>query len=286
MDLNLTHLRYFVSAAKLGGLAASAKENHVTQSAVSQGIRKLEEALGCDLLIHQKNRFKLTQEGEALLSKAESLFVQVMELKEHLRSTANEISGDVTLATSATIAQFVLPSVIKKARDSHPLLKPVIQIGDVAFILNEVKKGRAELGIVIDDGNVRDVEKKLIQEGVFCCVQSSSQKYSDKAPFMATRESPGVEELKKIYKKKFSKLPEIAVEVESWEAIIGMVQQGLGVGFVPDLVLSQHQNIKEVAHLAELGQKIKYKTYLIHKGEHQLSRQGKVFYQKLLSTLA
>ncbi|WP_413612682.1 LysR family transcriptional regulator [Bdellovibrio sp. HCB-110] len=287
MDFNLTHLRYFVSAAKLGGLAASAKENHVTQSAVSQAIRKLEEALGCDLLIHQKNRFKLTSEGEALLLRAEGLFLQISELKDHIKTTKAEIGGEVPIATATPIAQFILPKVIGSVKETHSQLQPVIQIGDVPFILNEVKTGRAEIGIVIDDGNIRGVEKKLLHEGYFCCVAESSYRFSEKKmQFLVTRESPGIEELKKAYKKKYASAPEISVAVESWEAIVAMAQYGLGIGFVPELILSHYSNIKEISALADLGKKTKYKTYVIHRGENQLSRQGKVFYQTLLSTVS
>lgn len=65
--LNLNNLRYFYDAAEAEGISEAARRNFVTQSAVSQGIQKLEMALGISLITHQRNCFKLTAEVSANL---------------------------------------------------------------------------------------------------------------------------------------------------------------------------------------------------------------------------
>lgn len=283
MELNLNHLRYFISAAKAGGLGASAKAHNVSQSAISQAIRKLEEALGCELLIHNRNSFKLTKEGEYLVENSEGLFKQIDFLKDQIQSLNNEVAGKVLLSTSSTVAQFLLPAIVKDLKAQYPKLQLYVSVGDVAFIVSEVKSGRAELGIVIDDGHFAGLERKLLKEGSFTCITSSEVKASVKKPeFLVTRESPGVEELRQVYKKKFHSEPVIAVEVESWEAIVSMAQMGLGVGFVPEFILDYHSKIKVIPQLEDLGKKIRYKMFVVHKGAHQLSRQTEAFLKVLV----
>ncbi|WP_373998509.1 LysR family transcriptional regulator [Bdellovibrio bacteriovorus] len=283
MELNLNHLRYFISAAKAGGLGASAKAHNVSQSAISQAIRKLEEALGCELLIHNRNSFKLTKEGDYLVENSEGLFKQIDFLKDQIQSLNNEVAGKVLLSTSSTVAQFLLPSIVKDLKAPYPKLQLHVSVGDVAFIVSEVKSGRAELGIVIDDGHFAGLERKLLKEGSFACITSSEVKASIKKPeFLVTRESPGAEELRQVYKKKFHSEPAIAVEVESWEAIVSMAQMGLGVGFVPEFILDYHAKIKVVPQLEDLGKKIRYKMFVVHKGAHQLSRQAEAFLKVLV----
>ncbi|WP_413569061.1 LysR family transcriptional regulator [Bdellovibrio sp. HCB117] len=282
MELNLNHLKYFISAAKAGGLGASAKAHNVSQSAISQAIRKLEESLGCDLLIHSRNSFKLTKEGEYLVENSESIFKQIDFLKDQIQSLNSEVAGRVTLATSSTVAQFLLPSLLKDLKTRYPKIQLHVTIGDVAFIVGEVKSGRAELGIVIDDGHFAGLERKLLKEGSFACITSAEIKASFKKPeFLVTRESPGVEELRQVYKKRFHSEPAIGVEVESWEAIVSMAQMGLGVGFIPEFILDYHSKVKVIPQLEELGKKIRYKMYVVHKGAHQLSRQAEAFLEVL-----
>ena len=74
IPLNLTHLKYFLDAVKQGSITASAKINHVSQSAISQGITRLEERFGCHLLAHQPKRFKVTDEGLKLFENSKRFF--------------------------------------------------------------------------------------------------------------------------------------------------------------------------------------------------------------------
>jgi DNA-binding transcriptional LysR family regulator len=63
MNISLTHLLYFRDAANLGSVAAAARKNFVTPSAVSQAIKNLESTFSVKLLGHNKRTFVLTDEG-------------------------------------------------------------------------------------------------------------------------------------------------------------------------------------------------------------------------------
>jgi DNA-binding transcriptional LysR family regulator len=60
LPLNLIYLKYFCNAVRQGSISASARENFVSQSAISHGIGQLEKSLGKELMTHQTNRFKPT----------------------------------------------------------------------------------------------------------------------------------------------------------------------------------------------------------------------------------
>ena len=64
---NLIYLKYFIDSAESNSVSEAARKNFVTQSCVSQGIKKLEQTLKIDLTMHLRNRFKLTEEGEIVL---------------------------------------------------------------------------------------------------------------------------------------------------------------------------------------------------------------------------
>ena len=71
---NLIYLKYFIDAAESNSVSESAKKNFVTQSCVSQGIKKLEQTLKVDLTMHLRNRFKLTEEGKIIFIKGKQVF--------------------------------------------------------------------------------------------------------------------------------------------------------------------------------------------------------------------
>lgn len=275
---NLYHIQYFITAARLGSVAAAAQALSVSQPAISQGIKKLEEIFECELLIHSKNRFKITPEGQHLLEKSTEVFGALDTLKQGLKGLKAQISGPLRIATSSSSAQTTLPGLITKFSKLHPEARPMVSIGTALEIVNQVKNGRAEIGIVVDDGSVRGVSVQVLHEGHFQCVMSSRLSAEKlKHHFIATQERPGVEELKKAYQKKYDEDPYIKIEVENWEAIAEMARQGMGIGFIPDMIAASWKGVKPVEDLEDIGKKITYKLMLIHSGEHQLSKQALAF---------
>jgi len=274
---NLYHLQYFITAARLGSVAMAAQTLNVSQPAVSQGIKKLEEVFECELLVHSKNRFKITSQGQYLLDKSSELFGVLDHLKSHLHGMKDQVTGPLRIATSSSAAQSTLPAMITELSRKYPKVRPMLSIGTAQEIVSHVKSGRAELGIVIDDGSVRGVEVMLLHEGCFQCVVSARSSATLKHEFIATQERPGAEELKKAYLKKFKKVASIKIEVENWEAIAEMASQGLGIGFVPDFIANSWKGIKTLDALSEIGKKTTYQLMLIHSGKHQLSLQARAF---------
>ena len=278
---NLYHIRYFQTAAELGGIAAAAKKLGVSQPAISQAIRKLEEVLECPLLIHTRNRFKLTEEGKLLVHKSESLMKLVTELKGDLKGLKKEPSGVLTIATSSSVAFYFLPALLKSLTDAYPKIRPSLQLGNAQDIIGLVRGGQCELGILIDDGGLSGLERKLLRKGSFRCITANNAPPSQSPRFLVTRESPGLYELSKAYRRHSGKNAEIAMEVESWEVIARMAELGLGVAFVPDFIASHQSGVKVLSSMTAWSQKIEYRMFLLHQGDHQLSPNAQLFMKAL-----
>src|SRR3954466_15863617 len=88
--LDLELLRSFVSVVDAGGFTRAGERVHRTQSTVSQQTRRLEEALGCPLLLRNGKQVTLTEEGERLLSYARRL----LALAEEARDVVARPNGD------------------------------------------------------------------------------------------------------------------------------------------------------------------------------------------------
>lgn len=280
---NLYHLRYFKTAAELGGIAAAAKKLGVSQPAISQAIRKLEEVLQCELMIHTRNRFKLTEEGKLLVKKTADLDVFFEGLKNELLGLQAEPTGSLTIAASSSVAFYLLPPLLQRITQKHPKIRPSVQIGNTQEIVNKVKSGECEIGVLFDDGGPIALEKKLLHRGSFRCVISEEASAKSEDGFLVTRESPGLFELQKAYRKQHGKEAGIKMEIENWEVLAEMARLGLGIAFLPDFIASRQNGTKIVASMNTWAQKVDYRLCQIHQGQHQLSNVAQIFVNELKS---
>ncbi len=290
-DPNIYHLRYFLDAANLGSVAAAAKKNHVSQSAVSQAIRKLEESMDCSLIGHSKNQFKLTSEGLVALESIKQILDSVTNMKAKLAGAKDEAEGPLTFATLRSLALVLLPDVMSTLQKNYPKIQPILKIGHTKNILEQVIAGEIEVGLVVDNRAISGVHKHVLHEGTFRCVVGSA--FADNVKnmgFLVTEEKPGVNELKKTYKERYKKSHvKIAMVVESWEVIARFASAGLGIGMIPDFVAASVPDLKLVEVQHDLAQKIRYKIVLITKKSlspnakvlaHELNRETEKLFHK------
>ncbi|QDK37993.1 LysR family transcriptional regulator [Bdellovibrio sp. NC01] len=274
MEPNLYHLRYFLDAVRLGGVAAAAQKNRVSQSAVSQAIKKLEDSLGATLLVHSKNQFKVSPEGLRLLESMEGVLDSVRVLRSVLAGAQEENAGPLSMATLRSLALVLFPGVMSSLQKNHQKIEPVLKIGHTKNILEQVLDGEIEVGVVMDNKALRGVDKYILHEGHFCCVIGKGFKDQYKTlGFLATEEKPGVAEVRKLYKNRYKKTAPVSMIVESWEVIARFASEGLGIGFVPDFVAASVPHLQLTEVYSEFAHKIKYKIVLISKGDLSANAQ-------------
>lgn len=95
--LDRHHLEIIRATEEQGSVTAAASKLHLTQSALSHSIRKLEEELGVNIWIREGRGLRLTQPGEYLLAAANRLLPQFSHIEEHLRQFAQEERGTLRI---------------------------------------------------------------------------------------------------------------------------------------------------------------------------------------------
>lgn len=105
MKLNYHHLYYFWKVARTGHLTRAAESLHISQSALSGQIRKLEESLGHDLFIREGRRLKLSEAGRMAFSYAEEIFRQGEELSALFASGAQPNREVLRIGAVATLSR-------------------------------------------------------------------------------------------------------------------------------------------------------------------------------------
>jgi DNA-binding transcriptional LysR family regulator len=119
--LDLALLRSFVAVVETGGATRAAERVHLTQAAVSQQIKRLEESLDAPLFDRDRRRLKLTDAGERLLGHARRMLALNDEVWSMM--TAPDFVGEVRLGVPHDLADPFMPPVLRKFRQDWPRVR-------------------------------------------------------------------------------------------------------------------------------------------------------------------
>ncbi|MEM6886860.1 MAG: LysR family transcriptional regulator [Pseudomonadota bacterium] len=120
-NLDVTTLRSFVAVADAGGVTRAAGYLHLTQSAVSMQLKRLEEMLGVELLDRSGRTIALTSAGEQLLVYARRMVALNDEVIDRLTDHAYE--GEIVLGVPHDIVYPAIPQVLKQFHAAFPRVK-------------------------------------------------------------------------------------------------------------------------------------------------------------------
>lgn len=118
--MNLERLRTLHAVATYGSVTAAADTLHVTASAVSQQLGKLEREIGQKLLEPNGRGVRLTDAAQLLVGHTGRILSLVEEAQADLEAHRDQVVGHVTIAAFATAARGIMPPVLRAARDRHP----------------------------------------------------------------------------------------------------------------------------------------------------------------------
>ena len=246
--MELRDLRYFVAVAQHRNVSRAAEQLHVSQPALSEQIRKLEEELGTPLFARTSRGVDLTEAGETLLGRARTLLAQADEAADAVRTLAHGVAGTLTLGFIDSAALGIVPPLLRRFTQAYPNVKLDVRELGTRSQLEALRSGELDVGIV--RGPVWDAElqgTRIATETLL--VALPAQHALANAPVVAMRalrdegfisypaeRGAGLYEemLRLCHDAGFD--PRIAQEANEIYTICGMVAGGLGVAIVPESV--------------------------------------------------
>lgn len=150
MKVDFDGLQAFVCVAELGSFVKAAQQLHLTQTALTRRIQKLESLLETRLLDRSTRRVEMTVTGREFLPQARNLVLDATRALERVRDKALTGQGHFTLACVPSLTTHVLPLLIKAYAQSHP--GNTLRLHDASShdVRAAVLDGQAELGIAIN----------------------------------------------------------------------------------------------------------------------------------------
>ena len=164
---SLNHLAAFEAAARHRSFTRAAGELNVTQPAISQSIRKLEEAIGMPLFIRRHRSLSLTTAGEMLADDVTEGFSRILSTVRHLKRLST--SDHVTLSVSTAFANYWMVPRLQSFRREHPSVDLRLQTTDKDL---DLAQEGISLGVRRGLGEWRGYAAGLIAEERLCAVAS------------------------------------------------------------------------------------------------------------------
>ena len=243
MVLPLHQLRLFSAVAERRGFSRAAEALHISQPAVSKGVRELEEQLGAALLERGPGGVRLTDAGARLAARARDLFAIERAAEEEMRALRGLERGSLRIGASTTIATYHLPPVLAAFQARHPGVVLRLTSANTWAVLDLL--ARREIDVALVEGPVEDSAftvtpwrqermvfvvapaHRLIQRGGVAMPADLGEEV-----FVVREPGSGTREVAERVLAEAGIAPRRTLEVGSTEAIKQLVAAGLGVAIV------------------------------------------------------
>jgi LysR family cyn operon transcriptional activator len=246
--MEIRNLRSFLAVAETAHFTRAARKVHLSQSTLSHQIKELEQEIGVPLFDRGGRQVRLTAAGMILREHARRAIRTLDEAIPAIGEVESLSRGQVSVGVVQVLDSLLVPSVIAHFTGAHPGIGIRVERLWQRDIESAVRSGDIDLGICLDPPKIQGVVLDILAETPFALIVADTD-------LLAGRRSLGVEELgqvplilfppkgswlRQLTDETFSESriePTCSIEMDSVEAVLATVKQGLGVAFLPVAVL-------------------------------------------------
>lgn len=249
MSLNLHLLRLFTTVVRTGSFSRAAVTLHISQPAISKGVRDFELQVGCRLLNRTPKGVRPTQEGRALARHADELFAIERAAENELLSLRNLDSGSLRIGASTTIATYMIAQYLGTFYRQYPGIELHLVSANTRDIADKMIAHDVDIALV--EGPVSDDElfSKPWRTDVMSLVTSPEHRFAQSThgidaaalndEILILREpGSGSREVVAQALNERNVHPKQTLEIGSTEAIKQAVAAGLGTSIVSRVTIS------------------------------------------------
>lgn len=162
MNYSLRQLRVLVTVAQARSFSRAGEIIGLSQSAVSHSVKELETQTGVKLLDRTTREVVLTEAGQQLATRLERLLDELNSTLRDVGRLGQQLSGTVRVAASQTISAHLIPQCIAESNHRYPDIDFVLHDRPQQWVLESIRQGEVDFGIVIDPGAVSDLECEVV----------------------------------------------------------------------------------------------------------------------------
>lgn len=246
MNMNIQKYMAFVKTVEYGSFTKAAEILSYSQSGISRMINDLEKEWKVVLLERGKSGVKLTSDGMKLLPYAKNVCREYEKLQMEVDELSGLQSGLIRIGTFSSVATHWLPNIIREFQKTYPNIDYELLLGDYTEIEGWIADGRVDCGF-LRLPTYPEFETIFLEQDRLLAIlpEDHSLAQLEKVPVAALCDEPFML-LEKGAKTEVSEIFERCgltpkVHFTTWDdyAIMSMVESGLGISILPELILKR-----------------------------------------------
>ena len=289
MDINYELYKVFYHVATTLSFSEASRQLYISQSAVSQSVKTLEKKLGTPLFIRSTKSVQLTPEGETLLRHIEPAIQLIRQGEINLMEAGSLGGGQLRIGATDTICRYLLIPYLNQYHKLYPKVHIRIMNQTSLKCVDLLESGQVDL-IVTNYPNSRMGNREQIQvisefHDVFTASRAhypqlenrrvSLKEIQNYPILMLDRHSTTNEFLHQMFRREQLELiPEI--ELDSNDVLLDLASIGLGLAFVPEYCLTDHNKLYPIRLAEEMPSR---KLVLATSGNVPITQAAREFLQ-------
>lgn len=256
MNIDLELYRVFYVVAKNKHMTKASEELHISQPAISQSIKKLEDQLGGALFLRSNKGMELTEEGKMFYDYVKGALELINNAENEFTAFKDLSKGEIKIGCSTTLTKLILIDVLRDFHIEHPNITIDITNDLTSNLINDLKLGKLDL-VIFNESNIK--EKNLNLEKIKELKQGfiyNHEYFTDdintfedlmKYPLILQKKESNSRKLLDSILFNSGIILEPKMEVVSQELITEFTNIGLGIGYsIINLAKKNHKNLKEL----------------------------------------
>lgn len=246
MDMNILKYMAFIRTVEYGSFTKAAEILNYSQSGISRMIHDLEQEWKVTLLERSRAGVRLTSDGMKLLPHAKNLCSEYQKLQMQVDELNGLQSGLIRIGTFSSVATHWLPNIIREFQKDYPNIDYELLLGDYTEIEEWIADGRVDCGFLRLPTR-KDFETIFLEQDNLMVVLPENHPLADCEQFPVTAlcndpfmllEKGAKAEVSEIFER-HNLMPK--VHFTTWDdyAIMSMVESGLGISILPQLILKR-----------------------------------------------
>jgi LysR family transcriptional regulator, nitrogen assimilation regulatory protein len=254
--MDLKQLEYFVSVAELGSFTRAAIELDVAQPALSRQIRLLEVELRQNLLIRNGRGAVPTEAGKLLLEHGRGILHQVTLAREELSATRGALTGRVSIGLPPSLSRLITVPLTHAFREALPQAQLSLTEGFSLLMYEGLRVGSLDMAVLYNPENSPGLEMTPLHEEELVLISPRAGQRPGPAKDRLSISLSSVADLPLILPSRrnafrilierelmgIGRKPKISLEVDGLNAILNLVEEGLGHGVLPAYTLNKFDN--------------------------------------------
>lgn len=256
MNVNLELYKTFYVVAKYKHMTKASEELHVSQPAISQAIKKLEEELGGVLFVRSNKGMELTQEGEMFYSYVSGALKLLNDAENEFGSFKKLTKGEIKIGCSASLTKLVLLQALKEFHQDYPGIKINVVNELTSNLILDLKLGKLDF-VIFNESDIKEASLELRKlKDLKMGFVYNPEYFEDKIvniedlnnyPLILQKEASNTRKFldNLLLAKGIRLVPKM--EVVSQDLIMEFANIGLGFGFgFVDLAKEKYKNLQEI----------------------------------------